>query len=259
MSADRKTRDESSAQASAAPVPREHRPTFGGGLLASKPPRNKGVTAATVISTVVHVLSVGLVVWTTIGSGIETVEDEVTVVELTQEFQPPPPPPPPPVDQPQAAFQSFQTLSVPDIVPAEIPPPGVVSFRASDFTGQGVQANATGGTEANEPVVAIGETPSFTPFTVAPQLKNRDEVGRALEREYPALLRDAGVGGQVEVWIRISETGQVEAVQINQSSGHAALDEAAITVGQVMQFTAAMNRDKQVPVWVSIPITFQVR
>jgi hypothetical protein len=26
-----------------------------------------------------------------------------------------------------------------------------------------------------------------------------------------------------------------------------------------MQFSAAMNRDKQVPVWVSIPITFQVR
>jgi len=26
-----------------------------------------------------------------------------------------------------------------------------------------------------------------------------------------------------------------------------------------MNFSPAMNRDKQVPVWVSIPITFQVR
>jgi protein TonB len=155
---------------------------------------------------------------------------------------------------------SFQTLSVPDIVPAEIPPPGEVEFRASDFTGQGIDAAAAaaaGG--ATEAVVAIGETPSFTPFTVAPNLKNRDDVGRALEREYPPLLRDAGVGGKVEVWVRISDKGEVEDVQIHQSSGHPALDEAAIKVGQVMQFTPAMNRDKQVPVWVSIPITFQVR
>jgi protein TonB len=199
-------------------------------------------------------------VYTTVGSGVETQEDEVTVVELTQEFQPPPPPPPPPVDQPQVQIRGFQTLSVPDIVPAEIPPPGEVAFKASDFTGQGVQGGTAAGAEKKEDaVVAIGETPSFTPFTVAPNLKNRDEVGRALEREYPPLLRDAGVGGKVEVWVRISEQGKVEDVQIHQSSGHPALDEAAIKVGQVMDFTPAMNRDKQVPVWVSIPITFQVR
>lgn len=263
MSADRKGTNEKPAQANAAsaPVPKEHRPTFGGGLLASKPSRNKGVTSATLISTTIHVLAVGAAVWSTLGRSVETEEDEVTVVELTQEFQPPPPPPPPPVDQPQVATQNFQTLSVPDIVPAEIPPPGEVTFRASDFTGQGVQTDGSsdGSDAEDEPVVAIGETPSFTPFTVAPQLRNRAEVGRALEREYPPLLRDAGVGGQVEVWIRISDAGQVEAVQVNQSSGHAALDAAALEVGQVMEFTPAMNRDRQVPVWVSIPITFQVR
>jgi protein TonB len=157
-------------------------------------------------------------------------------------------------------IRGFQTLSVPDIVPSEIPPPGEVAFKASDFTGEGVLGGTAAGAEKKEEaVVAIGETPSFTPFTVAPQLKNRDDVGRALEREYPPLLRDAGVGGKVEVWVRISDQGKVEDVQIHQSSGHPALDEAAIKVGQVMDFTPAMNRDKQVPVWVSIPITFQVR
>ena len=107
-------------------------------------------------------------------------------------------------------------------------------------------------------MVAIGEVPSFTPFTVAPILQNRADVGRALEREYPQLLRDAGVGGSCEVWIRISEAGIVQDVQVNQSSGHPALDNAAMRVGQTMEFSPAMNRDKQVPVWVSIPITFQV-
>ena len=246
------------ARASSAP---ERRPAFGGGLLASKPAKNKALAPASIISTGLHVALIAAVVYATIGNGVQKMDDKVEVVELTQEMAPPPPPPPPPVDQPQAQFQGFQTLSVPDIVPAEIPPPGEVAFKASDFTGQGVEGGNAAGEKKDEgsAVVAIGETPSFTPFTVAPQLKNRDDVGRALEREYPPLLRDAGVGGKVEVWVRISDKGAVEDVQIHQSSGHPALDEAAIKVGQVMQFTPAMNRDKQVPVWVSIPITFQVR
>jgi TonB family protein len=259
MSAERGKSPAPAVAAAPAATP-QHRPVFGGGLLYSKPPRNKALWWTGGVSTVIHILGIGAAVYTTVGSGVETEEDEVTVVELTQEFQPPPPPPPPPVDQPQVQIRGFQTLSVPDIVPSEIPPPGEVAFKASDFTGEGVLGGAAGaGEKKDDAVVAIGETPSFTPFTVAPQLKNRDDVGRALEREYPPLLRDAGVGGKVEVWVRISDQGKVEDVQIHQSSGHPALDEAAIKVGQVMDFTPAMNRDKQVPVWVSIPITFQVR
>ena len=263
MSAERGKAETSAAPAAKAAVPaappKDNRPVFGGGLLYSKPPRNKGAVTTSVVSTTLHVIALAAMVWTTQGSGVEEEMDEVTIVEMTQEFQPPPPPPPPPVDQPQVQVQGFQTLSVPDIVPATIPPPGEVAFKASDFTGQGVQGGVDTGSKAEEAVVAIGETPSFTPFTVAPTLRNREDVGRALEREYPPLLRDAGVGGKVEVWVRISDKGTVENVQVNQSSGHPALDEAALKVGQVMQFSPAMNRDKQVPVWVSIPITFQVR
>jgi protein TonB len=180
-------------------------------------------------------------------------------MEITQEMEAPPPPPPPPVDQPNAPFQGFQTLSVPDIVPATIPPPGEVAFKAADFTGQGIQGGNAAGEKKEEAIVAIGETPSFTPYTVAPQIQNRDEVARALEREYPSLLRDAGVGGRVDVWIRISESGTIERTQVNTSSGQAALDDAALKVAQIIKFSPAMNRDKQVPVWVSVPITFQVR
>jgi protein TonB len=256
MSAERGKADTSAK----GPVTREESPlSFGAGLLASKPRRPEGTGTSSVISTGLHVVFMGALVWGTVGSGIERIEDEVTVMEITQEMEAPPPPPPPPVDQPNAPFQGFQTLSVPDIVPAEIPPPGEVAFRAADFTGQGVQGGNAAGTEAQDAVVAIGDVPSFTPFTVAPVLRNRSEVGRALEREYPQLLRDAGVGGQCEVWIRISESGAVQDVQINNSSGHTALDQAALRVGRTMNFSPAMNRDKQVPVWVSIPITFQVR
>jgi len=45
--------------------------------------------------------------------------------------------------------------------------------------------------------------PVFTPMTQRPELTNRDEVIQALIREYPANLRDLGIGGQVVVWFII--------------------------------------------------------
>lgn len=105
----------------------------------------------------------------------------------------------------------------------------------------------------------ISAAPTFTPFTVAPSILNRDEVVRAMEREYPPLLRDAGIGGTVKVYFFIDENGKVQDTRIDQSSGHQALDDAALKVADTYKFSPALNRDKKVPVWVSFPITFQVR
>lgn len=105
----------------------------------------------------------------------------------------------------------------------------------------------------------ISAAPTFTPFTVAPEIQNRTEVIRAMEREYPPLLRDAGIGGTVRVYFFIDENGQVQDTRIDQSSGHQALDQAALNVAGVYRFSPALNRDQRVPVWVSFPITFQVR
>jgi protein TonB len=105
----------------------------------------------------------------------------------------------------------------------------------------------------------LSSAPTFTPFTVAPEIQNRSEVIRAMEREYPPLLRDAGIGGTVRVYFFIDETGRVQDFRIDQSSGHQALDQAALNVAEVYQFSPALNRDQRVPVWVSFPITFQVR
>lgn len=105
----------------------------------------------------------------------------------------------------------------------------------------------------------VSANPTFTPYTVGPDLINRDEVGRALQREYPPLLRDAGIGGSTRVWFFIDEEGRVQDTRVETSSGHAQLDEAALKVADLMRFTAALNRDKKVPVWVAIPVSFQVR
>jgi TonB family protein len=105
----------------------------------------------------------------------------------------------------------------------------------------------------------ISRTPTFTPYTVRPDITNRAEVARALEEEYPPLLRDAGIGGTIQVWFFIDENGVVQNTRINESSGHQALDEAALRVAEQIAFTSALKDDKAVPVWISLPITFTTR
>ncbi|MEX0907554.1 MAG: TonB family protein [Gemmatimonadota bacterium] len=101
--------------------------------------------------------------------------------------------------------------------------------------------------------------PVFTLMTVEPELKNRRQVKRELERNYPWRLRHAGVGGRPTVWFLIDENGRVIKTRLNRSGGHPALDEAAMAVADMMEFSPALNRDQSVRVWVEIPIVFEAR
>ena len=105
----------------------------------------------------------------------------------------------------------------------------------------------------------IPDAPYWTAVDVYPYIKNRDELTRALEHEYPPLLRDAGIGGTTKVWFRIDENGKVVRTQVHTSSGHKPLDDAALKVAHLYEFSPAMNRDKPVAVWVSLDITFRPR
>ena len=112
----------------------------------------------------------------------------------------------------------------------------------------------------NSPTEAsVADTPTFTPFTVRPDLVNEAEVMQALEDEYPPILRDAGVGGTTNVHFFIDAEGVVQRVLVAQSSGHEALDSAALRVARVFRFTPALNGDEPVPVWIAIPLIFQTR
>ncbi len=113
---------------------------------------------------------------------------------------------------------------------------------------------------ARNGVGQIGETrDGFAVLTTLPRLLNEAEVKRELERAYPAFLRDAGIGGEVLVWLLLDENGRVVKTEVKSSSGHAALDEAALRVGELMRFSPARNRDRDVRVWVSVPFRFTTR
>lgn len=168
--------------------------------------------------------------------------DELEAVEIPPEVEIPPPPeaiarPATPVvaeavidDDITIETNTFESVSVEDLPP----PPSEVETD-------------------------ISAAPTFTPWTVKPAVTNRNEVLRALEREYPALLRDAGIGGTVVVNFFIDEQGVVQNAVVQTSSGHTALDDASLRVAPVFKFTPALNRDKVVPVWVEFPVTFTTR
>lgn len=106
---------------------------------------------------------------------------------------------------------------------------------------------------------ALGDQPTFTPFTVRPRLLNKAAAQALLVKEYPQLLKDAGIGGVAQVWFFLDTDGHVLDARIESSSGHVKLDEAALRVARGMKFSPALNRDTRVQVWVRFPIIFEVR
>ncbi|MFQ5888437.1 MAG: energy transducer TonB [Gemmatimonadota bacterium] len=102
------------------------------------------------------------------------------------------------------------------------------------------------------------DQPAFIARDVEPRLKNRNEIQRILQRMYPSMLREAGIGGTVILWVFVDEQGEAAKSQVNKSSGYPALDNAAQQVVAKMVFSPALNRDKPVGVWIQQPVTFSV-
>ncbi|NJD09623.1 MAG: hypothetical protein FIB01_03970, partial [Gemmatimonadetes bacterium] len=160
-------------------------------LIASQPKRNLAETLRSSMgSLIIHGAVVAGLVWATMSVGEEVLGPEsYKMIELPPE----PPPPPPPVVKvatPQIeAPKGFQTLAVPEIVPPDIPPPAAgFVIREEDFTGMGAEGGVAK-SEEQKTVEQIAAAPTFTPFTLAPELTNRDEITRLLVRNYPPLLR----------------------------------------------------------------------
>jgi len=97
------------------------------------------------------------------------------------------------------------------------------------------------------------------PFTSPPELLNAGEVRRAMAREYPRQLREAGIGGTVRVYVFVAEDGSVRDSRIDESSGIRELDDAALAVADVMRFSPARKDGEPIPAWANFPVTFRVR
>jgi len=194
-----------------------------------------------IAATVMHFMTFAF--WPELTAEDFSFEDvELEAIELPPEIEIPPPP------------QQIARPATPIIATADIDED--ITIAPTTFEDNPVEDLPP---PPEESAVDLSSAPTFTPFTVAPSILNRNAVVRAMEREYPPLLRDAGIGGTVLIYFFIDEEGRVQDRRVNESSGHQSLDDAALAVSEIYRFTPAMNRDKKVPVWVSFPITFQVR
>lgn len=194
-----------------------------------------------IVATVVHFAVFAL--WKPMEAADVSVNvDEFEAVDIPPEVEIPPPP------------EAIARPATPVVATADIDTD--ITIETNTFESISVENLPPPPSEVETDISAA---PTFTPFTVRPSYTNAAEVRRALEREYPPLLRDAGIGGTVEVNFFIDENGEVQNAVVSTSSGHTALDEAALRVAPVFDFTPALNRDKVVPVWVEFPITFTTR
>lgn len=194
-----------------------------------------------IVATVVHFAVFAL--WPALEAEDVSVNvDEFEAVDIPPEVEIPPPP------------EAIARPATPVVATADIDTD--ITIETNTFESISVENLPPPPSEVETDISAA---PVFTPYTVGPRYTNAAEVRRALEREYPPLLRDAGIGGTVEVNFFIDENGEVQNAVVSTSSGHTALDEAALRVAPVFDFTPAMNRDKVVPVWVEFPITFTTR
>lgn len=237
-------------------------------LLASQPPRAEaGTLPASALSVAMHGLVLFALLYATKATADRVLPpyQDVRVVELTQPLAPPPPSPPMSLDKrierPERP-KGYRVVDVPDVVPIEITPPTVPAVvQAVDYEGVGMRDGVGRGAPIG-PGTADGysihpdDEPRLVPMTVVPRVLNEPAVIRALERAYPPMLRDAGIGGEVHVWFFIDEDGYVLRRLLDRSSGHELLDRAALEVAEIMKFSPALHRDRRVAVWVSIPIRF---
>ncbi|HEX8361794.1 MAG TPA: TonB family protein [Longimicrobium sp.] len=197
------------------------------------------------------------------------VKDEQKEEPKPEEPKPeePKPPEPEPEKAPPPVVKGFQELLPPQEPPKDIPAvnPNEVAVKAEDFTGQGKAGGVAEGVEKGVAQSTVErETPpdqgvyDISAVEVKPDLSNRNDVARALERNYPPLLRDAGVGGTVTLKFRVNEDGRVDASTIEVvSSDNEQFSDAAKKVVERMRFRPAKVNDRPVKVLVTIPIAFQ--
>lgn len=108
-----------------------------------------------------------------------------------------------------------------------------------------------------------GQRPSDVPVwiqrDVDPRLTNAREIEGVLQQRYPSVLREAGIGGTVTLYVFVNSEGMPEKSQVKESSGYPPLDAAAAEVVDRMKFSPAMNRDRPVGVWVLQKVEFSSR
>ena len=83
--------------------------------------------------------------------------------------------------------------------------------------------------------------------------------GYQVKPRYPESAKRAGVQGVTTLRVRVLETGRVSEVLVEQSAGFRDLDIAAMDAVKKWIFEPARRGKEAVPVWVMLPVKFELR
>ena len=101
--------------------------------------------------------------------------------------------------------------------------------------------------------------PSPTPPAPStPRTVSSVEYIKAPQLIYPNLSRRLGESGTVVLRILINEKGLPEQILVQKSTGYSNLDEAGRQAAQRALFKPMIENGKPVPVYVLVPLTFQL-
>ena len=77
--------------------------------------------------------------------------------------------------------------------------------------------------------------------------------------DYPIGLWDEGVEGTTLLRLRVSDTGEVDSVEVVETSGHSGLDSAAMAGARELRFQPGRRNGKRIRMWASLPVHFSTR
>lgn len=76
---------------------------------------------------------------------------------------------------------------------------------------------------------------------------------------YPKEAKRKGYQGEVLLRVEVLSNGTVGEIEVKRSSGYEILDRSALTAVKEWKFVPAKRGETTIPVWVHIPIAFQLR
>jgi len=76
---------------------------------------------------------------------------------------------------------------------------------------------------------------------------------------YPQEAREKGYEGEVILRVEVLSNGRVGQIEVRKSSGYELLDRSAFTTVKQWRFIPAMKDDIAIPLWVNIPVKFQLQ
>jgi protein TonB len=83
--------------------------------------------------------------------------------------------------------------------------------------------------------------------------------GYQVRPSYPATARRLGVQGTTLLAVYVTAEGRVAEVRVDQSAGHADLDDAAVEAVRRWRFEPARRGTEPVAMWVRLPVEFRLR